>query len=487
MMKRLLKASQIALLLFCAAFSAAEARADVKIKTRQTSGGQVSEGATYIKGKRQRTETGDGQMITIQECDLKRDIQIMPQARAYTVRLYDANTATTNVPAASQTQGTTTKGGLVTSTVTTKDTGERKTMFGYTARHIITTMTTVSSPDACSPVNSKMETDGWYIDAVFALDCDIERAAAYTRPQRSAGCQDRYQTKQIGTAKKGFAVWEKMTMYDAAGSPSYTSVNEVIELSQATLDAALFEIPEGYREVNNFSEAFASSASAYGNSASGDSGNDSSGDSAVSANVKKMANSPQTQGAGALGPKKPGVVRLGLATVKTGSVGDNLNAADLAAAVGNTLSERLKRAGVEVVQITADVPSQIDAEAKQNECDYIVFLNISHKKSGGGGGFGMFSKAASSISSMGAGHTGSTAGNVAGGTATGAAVTAASMSAKVKSKDELTLDLIVQSPGNSMPAAVQQFKSKAKSGGEDIITPAVEQVAQAILGVAAAK
>jgi hypothetical protein len=485
MMKRLLKASQLALLLLCAAFSAAEARADVKIKTRQTSAGQVSEGATYIKGKRQRTETGDGQMITIQECDLKRDIQIMPQARAYTVRPYDAP-APTNVPtSASQTSGTTTKGGLVTSTVTLKDTGERKQMFGYTARHIITTMTTVSSPDSCSPINSKMETDGWYIDAVFALDCDIERAAAYTRPQQRAGCQDRYQTKQVGTGKKGFAVWEKMTMFDAAGNPSFTSVNEVIELSQATLDAALFEIPEGYREVNNFSEAFA--AGAYGTGASGDSSDDSSDDSAMNANVKKMANSPQTQGASALGPKKPGVIRLGLATVKTGSVGDNLSAADLAAAVGNTLSERLKRANYEVVQITSDVPTQIEAEAKQKECDFIVFVNVSHKKGGGGGGFGMFGKAASSIGNMGVGNTGSTAGNVATGAAAGTAVTAASMSAKVKSKDELTLDLIMQAPGNSMPAAVQQFKSKAKSGGEDIITPAVEQVAQAIIGVAGAK
>jgi hypothetical protein len=259
MMKRLLKASHITLMLLSAAFSAAEARADVKIKTRQTSGGQTYEGATYIKGKRQRTESAGGQMITIQECDLRRDIQIMPQARAYTVRPFDVSGATTTARAAStQAANAVTKGGLVTSTVTTKDTGERKTMFGYNARHIITTIVTESSPDACSPVNSKMETDGWYIDAVFALDCDIERAAyVYQQQQQQSGCQDKYQTKQIGSAKKGFAVWEKLTMFDANGVVSVTTTNEVVELSQATLDDALFDVPAGYREVKDFSEAFA--------------------------------------------------------------------------------------------------------------------------------------------------------------------------------------------------------------------------------------
>ncbi|MBC7930091.1 MAG: hypothetical protein H7Z38_05925, partial [Rubrivivax sp.] len=263
-MKRLMQATRLALLLLCAAFSAVEARADVKIKTRQTASGQSSEGATYIKGKRQRTESPGGQMIVIQECDLRRDIQIMPQAKAYIVRPYDDASAATTTPASAArvTSTTTTKGGIVTSTATTKDTGERKQMFGYTARHIITTFVTTSSPDSCSPYNTRMETDGWYIDATFALDCDAARMASAYRPQAAGGCQDKYHMKQIGTAKKGFAVWEKTTMFGADGSPTFSMINEVIEFSQATLDAALFDVPAGYREVKDFSEAFASSASA---------------------------------------------------------------------------------------------------------------------------------------------------------------------------------------------------------------------------------
>ncbi|HEX8351469.1 MAG TPA: hypothetical protein VF611_00990, partial [Pyrinomonadaceae bacterium] len=134
-MRKLFTAARVALLLLCAASAAAEARADVKIKSRQTMQGQSYENATYIKGKRQRTEGMGGQSVTIQQCDLRRDIQIMPAMRAYTVRPYDAGVAQAAQAANAGGSDTRqaagqTKGGLVTSTVTTRDTGERKQMFG---------------------------------------------------------------------------------------------------------------------------------------------------------------------------------------------------------------------------------------------------------------------------------------------------------------------------------------------------------------------
>src|ERR1043165_8218972 len=112
---RLAALGRLALMFVCAAGTAAVARADVKIKTRQTAQGQSTENATYIKGKRSRTEMSGGQMITIQQCDLRRDIQIMPQAKVYTVRPYDAADPAHAAPAqaaAAQTGGAT-KGGVV--------------------------------------------------------------------------------------------------------------------------------------------------------------------------------------------------------------------------------------------------------------------------------------------------------------------------------------------------------------------------------------
>jgi hypothetical protein len=491
-MKRLMRAGQTALLLLCIAGTAAVAKADVKIKSRQTTQSQGTpsqayENTTYIKGKRQRSEQMGGQMVNIQQCDLRRDIQIMPAMQAYTIRPYDTdNASTANASAAGLKQpGATTKGGLVTSTITTRDTGERKQMFGYTARRIITTIETKSSPDACSPMNSKMETDGWYIDAAFVLQCDMERANAYRYTAQRAGCQDRYETKQVGTAKRGYPLWEKMTMYGEDGRESFATVNEVVELSQATLDPALFEAPADYREVKDFSAASMMASAGVSDSRSSDNGAaGASSDSGMSANVKSMANAQAETHASQLGAKKPGVVRLGIAAVKTGSVGEGLSAADLSAAVQNTLAEYLKSPAIELVQLEAKLPSQVEVEAKQKECDFVIFANVSHKK--GGGGFGsMFGKVvAPAVGQVGIGHTGSTAGNVAGQVATTAIVNAGTVSANVKQKDELTLDVRLQAPGGASPAASRQFKSKAKSAGEDIITPVVEQAAQMILDAA---
>jgi hypothetical protein len=251
---------KIALAIVCLITLTGIASADTKVKSRQTSGGQTYENTSYIKGKRQRTETNNGQMIVLQQCDLRRNVTIMPQAQAYMIQPYDtANTMSTS-PASANSQATataaTTKGGVVTSTVTTKDTGERKQMFGYTARHIITTMEMQSSPEACTQTKTKMQIDGWYIDAEFALECDSGVAYRPYTPPNSGGCQDRYVTKQVGAAKKGYAVWEKMTMFDQSGAESFSTINEVLEFSQATLDASLFDVPAGYRQVNDFASAY---------------------------------------------------------------------------------------------------------------------------------------------------------------------------------------------------------------------------------------
>jgi hypothetical protein len=456
----LIRFSRVALVLLCAAGVAAEARADVKIKSRQTVQGHSSDNAVYIKGKRQRTEQMGGQSVTIQQCDLRRDIQIMAQMRAYTVRPYDdAAAPATPTPAAGARRTTTerTQGGVVTSTVTTRDTGERKQMFGYTARHLITTMEMKFSPDSCNPVDSKMETDGWYIDAAFQLDCDLDRAARYINPQHAGGgCRDRYETKQIGAARRGYPVWEKMTMFGKDGGETMTMVNEVVELSQATLDAALFEAPADYKEVKDFSAASMMAAM-------GDRGSQGDDDNPAQTSTTVPVQTQPT----AVGAKRPGVVRLGLAGVQTGAVGDNLNGAQLAAAVRGALAARLTSATVEVVML--EPFADAEADARQKQCDFIVYANVSHKKGGGGGFGGMLGKVGAAAAGIGGMNGGP------GGSAT----------ANVKAKDELTLEVRLQSPGAASPAAPGQFKSKAKSAGEDIIAPVVEQAAQMILAASA--
>lgn len=447
------------------------AGADTKIKSRQNSGGQTYENTSYIKGKRQRTENSGGQMVTIEQCDLRRNLQLMPAAKVYTVQPYDDAS-----PSSSTTTGHTThpqpsavtKGGVVTSTVTLKDTGERKQMFGYTARHIITTMVMESSPDACSQNNMRMEIDGWYIDASFALDCDSNRQYSYRPPVKAGGCRDRYETKTIGTAKKGFAVYEKMTMLGANGAPSFSTTNEVVEISQATLDQSLFEVPADYRQVDDFSSAFSAAAIQQA-------GNTSDSNSTAPTNMTAAQPSNTPAPPTTVGPKRAGVIRIGVVAVKPGNVAEGMNPQQLAIAVQNTLMENLKATNIEAIPIEGS--GGIQAEAQQKECDYLVFANVSHKK--GGGGFGSFMNSAAGKVASNVGYGSSTAAVVATNT-----IVAATVAENIKAKDEMTLDVRLERPGATTSTFTQQYKGKAKSAGEDLITPLVQQAAQAVIAAA---
>lgn len=468
-MKRIIQpVTSVLTIMIGLAVCATVARADVKVKSKSGQGASAMEQTTYIKGQRQRVEMAGGMMISLTQCDLKRNVQVNPQTKTYIVTPFNQTTESArpqpNQPRAKATPAT--AGGLVWTTVTTKDTGERKQLFGYTARRIITTMVTDSSPDACQKVKSKMEIDAWYIDAAFGLDCDLNNRYQPYRPADGGGCQDRFEVKQIGVAAKGYPVWTKTTMFDDNGNASFSIEQEVIEFSQGPLDAALFEVPAGYREVKDFSQAaYGSVGSDVVSAATRDKDH-----SDMTANVKSMAEIT-AKPAREVGAKREGVIRLGLPAVKTGSVGDGLNATELAAAVRNTMAAYLKSSTLEVVLIEAESPAQIDLEAKQKQCDFVIYTSVEHKKGGS-----RFGAALSSVAALGSYSSGST--NTA--ARNGAAGDAASVSADIKAKDQLTLDLKLQTLDNATTIITRQFKAKAQSNGEDIISPTVGQAAQTI-------
>jgi hypothetical protein len=453
-------------IIFIGFISSTTALADVKIKSKQTVSGQSYENTTYIKGKRQRSETMNGMMINLTQCDLRRGIQLNSQTKTYVVNSFTDGTQGSNSSAVTDKNGVVQAGGRVTTTITTKDTGERKQMFGFTARRLIVTMETVSSADACNKMNTKMQTDGWYIDAEFVLDCDYGYQNYGSYGSRDGGCKDRYEMKTVGTAKRGYPVYEKMTMFDASGKESMSIVNEVTELSRATLEASLFDVPADYREVEDAAQMYATS--------SGASDSSNGGSPIATPDVQQS-----TQTAASLSAKRPGVIRIGLASVKTGAVGDAMNAGELAAAVRNSIATYLKIPNVEVIDLDARLSSAIAAEAQQKECDYVIHATASHKK--GGGGFGsMFGQAlGTAIGQTGIGHTGSTVGNVAGHVATRTVTNATTVAANVRSKDEVTLELkLVRT--DSTTAVAKTYKAKAKANGDDIISQVIEQAAEEI-------
>ena len=193
----------------------------------------------------------------------------------------------------------------------------------------------------------------------------------------------------------------------------------------------------------------------------------------VDAEPRTAMNSAKINNAALAAVDEKGTVRIGLANVKTGAVGEGIDAAQLAAAIQNSLVRYVKGTNIEFVPLEARLASAIETEAKEKECVYVLYVTVSHKK--GGGGFGMFKKIAPILGSV---VPLAGVGGVIAGTVASTAINTAATS-NVRPKDELTLDIRLQN--GSAVALTKQFKSKAKSAGEDVISPVVEQAAAALV------
>jgi hypothetical protein len=361
---------RVAFALIISLGAATAAFGDIKVKTKTTFSGQAMEGTTYIKGARQRTSQSFGgaySLDTLFQCDLKRMIQINDRAKKYMVTPLAGETASTSAerPQSGSTQPTTTRrGGVVTYTTTITDTGERKTFFGYTARHLKSVMVADSSPNACSPVKLRIETDGWYIDFDANINCSTDAQYA---PQFSAAkpeCQDETRFKRVGTAKLGYPVLVTTTIYDQNGSVTSTSSTEVVEISKATLEASLFDVPADYTQAKDYQELMGIPAVGSMTDRSG-MPTGSSTESATSAR-------------GAAQAKRAGVIRVGVVAINNKT--DRSPSTD---SVRSALIGSITGSNIEAVAIDSNSASAIEAEAKQKECDYILYTDIAQLKKSG--------------------------------------------------------------------------------------------------------
>ena len=337
--------------------------ASLKIRYKTTAAGQSSESTTMIKGSRERLEMRMGysmDIINLTQCDLKRTIQISDKTRKYMITSMDidepagaagASGGSVSAPA--------TRGGVITYVMTSVDTGERKDMFGFKARHVKTMTAIDSSPDACSQMKQRTETDGWYIDLSFGLNCELGRSPMAGARSARGGCQDRMHFRHEGTGRSGYPLVETTTMYGPDGNAMFTSTKEVIELSQEPLDAALFDVPAGYTETRNSQELFGmpSMAQLMGQAAKE---RQSADDDAL----------PSTQQA-----KKPGALRVGVVSIN--------NRTDRQIST-ESLRERLigeiEGAGVDAIALNAASATEAEAEAKAKQCDFILYTDVTGLK-----------------------------------------------------------------------------------------------------------
>jgi hypothetical protein len=353
---------------------ASTARADYKIRQRTMVSDQKIENTIYVKGSRQRSETSGmmgmgADVATIEQCDLRRNVMVNDNKKLYFIEPFASGN---DVEASASMTGKlgnskTTRGGTVTTTFAITDTGERKQMFGLTARHIKSTMTTQSSADACDKVDTKMETDGWYVD-LPQFSCPWQPAS--TSMQGGAGrggCQDRAVMKQTGTGKIGFPLQLTQTL----GDSGMTQTIETIELTSAPLDAALFDVPKGYQLAANSQDLYGKPDIGAIMRARKNGDEDSSTSKTNDYLSQRTAPS-----------KKPGTIRIGI-LMPSNKTSESVSPDNLQ----SYLISKLTGGNVEAVALSSE------SAAKSLECDYVLSTDVTRlKQSAAGKVGGMFGK-----------------------------------------------------------------------------------------------
>lgn len=155
------------------------------------------------------------------------------------------------------------------------------------------------------------------------------------------------------------------------------------------------------------------------------------------------------------------------------------SATEVAKAVRELLSSFLTGPSMRTVAIDARLPALAAEEAKQKQCDNLVIATL-NRKHDGGSGLGKALGQAAGTAAWYVPYGGSTGAYVARGVTVATAQAVSSVAATTRAKDELKLDYRVVTTANAVRVPAASDKLKAKTDGEDILTPLVEKAAQTI-------
>ena len=223
---------------------------DLLIKTRRTfQGGRTATPTIetlYLKGARQRRESRYGQQrasIVISQCDERRILQLNDEARTYAYEpIQDPSAYLTHMRALAHLRTSPSPpkpGPAATTTIDIVDTGERRPFGSYSARHVTTTRTTASAMAARARTEIA---NGWYID-VPEINC---WAPEVTVEARLVLGGTGVRVNRHGDARRGFSIEETYSATQGSTDKVVATV-ELVEVSEALLDDALFTVPPDYR------------------------------------------------------------------------------------------------------------------------------------------------------------------------------------------------------------------------------------------------
>lgn len=184
-----------------------------------------------------------------------------------------------------------------------------------------------------------------------------------------------------------------------------------------------------------------------------------------------------------VGSKPPGTIRIGVVTTKT-QLGQDVSAAEASEAVRQLWISYLKGPTVDVVAIEAKSPTNINAEAKQKDCDFVLYSGLVKKSKTSL--FGSLVKIAAPVITSQLAGMGGTNAEAMSGTATqemadsGKELAKNALASKIGARDEITLEINL-SATDGTSVIKSSVSAKAKSGGEDIITTLIEQSTEKVL------
>ena len=183
---------------------------------------------------------------TTTACDVKQNFMLSDPNRTFYIDYLDPD----DIPAdklARRKKVQIVRKGTLTIDAFVEDSGKRQMMFGLQARWLKFTTEMTSSADSCLETpNMKMVQEGWFVHLW------LESESCPIRPQPDeGGCFPRLVVKRA--ASPGFMLTGTTTSY-IDGKLTGSNHVETVDLSKATLDQALFEIPKDYYEVDSFAD-----------------------------------------------------------------------------------------------------------------------------------------------------------------------------------------------------------------------------------------
>jgi hypothetical protein len=273
---------------------------DTKIVTSYITDGQTVTTTIYAKGQRVRYDYGKG-LILLRQCDLKRMVQLDEQGKTYL-----------SLPEEPSRPGSSPKAQVT-------DTGESKEMFGYSARHLTMTKATEGKKE-------RTDTDGWYIDLKDMAVCSGQES---------------------GSESHGYPSGYTITTYGENGKPVSKVTMSVTAVVTDPLDAALFEIPAGYKDT----------------------------------------------GIQVVAAKPAGAVRIGTIPMQ-----NQFSSQVQGAGPYNQLFAALRDAKLDVIPLGEGTQEGVEQKARDKQCDYILYTELASLEKPATGKLGGMLKKAGSVS-----------------------------------------------------------------------------------------